>query len=86
MRAAWVPLREPDGIAVTRADAPDLHRMIDELRELLAVKRLDRVLIVEELNAAVAQTPRWGLLGPQRSTLLIGLPLIQALPELELRP
>lgn len=85
LRSAWVPLREPEGTEVARADAPALHRMIDELREPLAVKQLDRVLIVEGLNAAIAQTPRWGMFGPQRSTLLIGLPLMQALPEAELR-
>jgi Zn-dependent protease with chaperone function len=85
VRAAWVKLPEPDGVPVRRPDAPTLHALIDELRTQLAVKPLDRVLVVEELNAAVAQTPRWGLFGPQRSTLLIGLPLMQALPEPELR-
>ena len=85
VRAAWVRLPEPDGIEVSRADAPALHKLVDELRASLDVKPIDRLLIVDDLNAAVAQTPRWGLFGPQRSALLIGLPLLQALPEAELR-
>jgi Zn-dependent protease with chaperone function len=76
VRSVAVKLPGPGGVPVSRADAPALHALIDELREPLAVKPIDRVLIDERLNASAVQRPR---------SLLIGLPLMQALPERELR-
>jgi len=76
VRSAAVKLPGPGGVPVTRADAPALHALIDELREPLAVKPIGRVLIDDRLNPSAVQRPR---------SLVIGLPLMQALPERELR-
>ena len=49
--------------------------MIDKLRRELGTRRFDQVLITDELNAGVVESPRLGLFGLYRSYLLIGLPL-----------
>ncbi len=84
-RAMWVRLAPPQGRAVTRGEAPELFALLDHLqRELHARGRFHRVLITDELNAAVVQTPRLGVFGWHRNTLIIGLPLMKALTREQL--
>ena len=79
LRALWVRLSPPEGIALTRANAPDLHGMLDDLRRRLSAPRLHNVLLTPDFNAGVTQLPRLGLFGWHRNYLLIGLPLMKAL-------
>lgn len=82
LKSLWVKSEPPGGIEVTRAQAPELFRMIDGLRHALHAPRVHRVLVRDDLNAGVMQRPRLGLFGWMRNELLIGLPLMQALtPE-----
>ncbi len=76
MRALWTPFPAPKGRRVTRAQAPALFKMLDKVRERTKGPRFDEVLIDGQLNAAVVQRPRLGLLGWYRNTLVLGLPLI----------
>lgn len=78
LRALRVQHVDPSGLALTRANAPALFALIDELREKLMVPELDWVLVNDEYNAGVLQIPRFGIFG-QRSALMLGLPLLQAL-------
>lgn len=78
-RALWVQFEAPEGIALRRSDAPALFAMIDELQAALKAPRFHHVLLTDDLNAAVAQRPRLGVLGWQTNCLLVGLPLMQAL-------
>lgn len=81
-RALWVRLEPPRGLAITAADAPALFAEIDALRRALDAPRVHEVIITPEMNAAIAQTPRFGLLGWQRNTLVLGLELLLTLsPE-----
>jgi Zn-dependent protease with chaperone function len=81
-RALWVRIPAPEGIELSRARAPQLFALVDELTAALGAPRFDHVLIDDEYNAAVAQVPRLGPLGWHRNYLLLGLPLMQALsPE-----
>jgi len=82
--AMWVRLERPQGHRVTRQDAPQLFDLIDRLQRSLRATRFHDVLITEDFNAAVAQTPRLGLLGWYRNALLIGLPLMKALTREQL--
>src|SRR5262249_10392674 len=73
-----------EGRRWTRQDAPQLFDLIDRLQRSLRATRFHDVLITEDFNAAVAQTPRLGLLGWYRNALLIGLPLMKALTRQQL--
>jgi hypothetical protein len=61
VRAMWVRLEPPAGLAVGRREAPELHALIDSLRQQLAAPAFDEVLITGDFNAGVAQSPRLGL-------------------------
>ena len=79
VRALWVRLEPPTGIEIRREHAPRLFLLIDKIRNALGTPAFHHVLIVNELNAAVVQTPRLGILGWQRNYLLLGLPLLLTL-------
>jgi Zn-dependent protease with chaperone function len=79
MKALWVRLRPPEGTEVTPEEAPELFRMIEELRTELRAPRFHHVLVTDDFNAAVVQDPRLGMFGWYRNYLLIGLPLAKAL-------
>ena len=76
LRAIWVRLEPPSGIEIQREHAPRLFLLIDKIRNALGTPTFHHVLIVNELNAAVVQTPRLGILGWHRNYLLLGLPLM----------
>ncbi|HEU4501766.1 MAG TPA: M48 family metallopeptidase [Nitrospira sp.] len=75
-RALWVRLTPPTGIELHREDAPRLFLLIEKLTTALQTPPFHHVLIVNELNAAVVQTPRLGIFGWQRNYLLLGMPLM----------
>ena len=77
--ALCVKVDPPAATEVTIERAPELFAMIDELRSKVCAPRCDHVLITDELNAGVFESPRIGVFGWYRSFLLIGLPLMKAL-------
>ena len=85
LRAAWIRLPPPQGIEVTRADAPRLFELIDGLRSALDAPPFHHVLVTDEFNAAVCQVPRFGVLAGTRNYLLLGLPMMMALTTEQFR-
>jgi len=79
LRGLWVKLEAPEGHAIARDQAPKLFALLDELRTALNCKPFHRVIIVNDVNAAVVQAPRLGIFGWHRNYLIIGLPLMQIL-------
>ena len=75
LKALWVRLAPPEGTEITARDAPELFRMIEELRRALRSPSFHHVLVTNDFNAAVVQAPRLGLFGWYRNYLLIGLTL-----------
>ncbi|MFT3665626.1 M48 family metalloprotease [Piscinibacter sp.] len=84
LRALWMRPEAPQGLAVTPQEAPRLFELIETLRRKTGAPRPDRVLIDGELNAAVWQQPRLGLLGWHRNHLVLGLPLMMGLSTRQL--
>lgn len=82
-RALWVRMPAPEGIELRESDAPRLFELVRTLQRRLDAPRVDTILIVPDLNAAIVQLPRLGLFGWYRNYLLIGLPLLQALDDTE---
>lgn len=81
LRALWVRIEPPEGIEVTARQAPALFAMIEQLRRQLGSPAFHHVLMTNEFNAGVVQSPRLGIFGWPRNYLLLGLPLLQALSE-----
>jgi hypothetical protein len=85
VKALWVRVPPPDGCVVTRDRAPRLFAELDSIQRTLKSAPFHTVLLIEDFNAAVVQTPRLGVLGWWKNYLLIGLPLIESLSEEEFR-
>lgn len=79
LRALWVRLSAPEGLALERGEAPALFAEVDRLREVLRTPRIHRVLLTPDFNASMAQVPRLGVFGWHRNDLSVGLPLMQVL-------
>ncbi|HEY0009649.1 MAG TPA: M48 family metallopeptidase, partial [Tepidisphaeraceae bacterium] len=83
MRSLWVKLTPPEGEVITRRDAPELFKRLDDMATQLQCARVHRVLITDELNAALVQHPRLGILGFYRNYIICGLPLMMAMTRRE---
>lgn len=76
---------KPQGIVVKPKQLPRLCRMIDEIGSQLKSLKLNRVLITGDYNAYISQIPTLGILGGYENYLVIGLPLMYALSDVELK-
>lgn len=84
-RALHTRRREPIGIPVTRADAPQLWALLDGAAAAALTRAPDRVTIVADAAAKIIErTHLLGLIGGRRD-LYLGLPLLQAWDEAHLR-
>ncbi|WP_051799829.1 M48 family metallopeptidase [Catenuloplanes japonicus] len=85
----WKAVREqnspPNGIPLTRQNAPHLWATVDELAQAVGTRTPDEIFLVASVNAAVSEKTRlMGLIGGRR-TMLIGMPLLQAFTVAQLR-
>jgi Zn-dependent protease with chaperone function len=78
-RGLWVRFPSPVGVTLEASAHPALTRLVEDARRALRAPRVDRMLLTGDLNAAVVQVPRLGLLGWPRNYLLLGLPLLDGL-------
>lgn len=83
LRAMWVRLDPPQGRPLTSTECPELFRLIETLRAKAGAPRVDQVLLTGDFNAAIVQHPRFGIFGGTRNYLILGLPLMQSLSQLE---
>lgn len=82
-KALWIRIEPPQGVELQRQDFPVLFAELDQLRAALRAPRLQRVLLTPQLNAAVVRTPRLGVLGWHRNTLVLGIELLMVLSPSE---
>lgn len=82
-RALFFRMPAPEGRPITASEAPALFAALDDMRRRMKGPRFDQVLVVDGVNAAVLQRPAFGLVGWPRNYLLLGLPLLEALPPQE---
>lgn len=85
MRSLWVKLEAPKGYEMTSARFPELFKELDSLSAELDSLKIHTVLLTPEMNAAVVQTPRLGVLGWQKNTLFLGLELMLSLTPNQVR-
>ena len=78
-RSLMVRIEAPSGYELDREQYPQVWAEVDALRKELATPPIHQIVLTPEMNAAIAQTPRFGIIGPYKNTLVIGLELLMAL-------
>ena len=79
IRALRVQVPEPDGLLLTREDAPDLFRLIDVICHKVVAVPFATVKINGDFKLGIQQIAQWGVFGGYRNHLHIGAPLLLAL-------
>lgn len=79
LTALWVRIPKPKGKVIKRKQMPQLYGLVDELAVDLATPKFNKIILTDDLNAAVSQRPVLGIFGWFQNYLLVGLPLMQAL-------
>ncbi|MEN9433426.1 MAG: hypothetical protein RLZZ422_1015 [Pseudomonadota bacterium] len=81
-RSLWVSVKAPQGYELKPQHFPVLWTEVETLRKALDAPKIHSIILTPDLNAAMAQTPRLGLFGPYKNTLVLGLEMLLALsPE-----
>lgn len=84
-RALAVRQHPPEQLEIQRHEAGPLFAMLDELKQRMNLRQLDKVFVTGEHNAFVLQQPHFLLFGLTKSYLFIGLPLLNSLNEQQVR-
>lgn len=73
----------PDGVRLRREDAEALFGVLDSMAQALDIVPVQEVFISGEMNAHIHQRPAWGVVGPLRTRLTLGLPLAHSLSPVQ---
>jgi len=79
LKSLWIRIEAPQGTQIARKQFPLLFRDIEKLRQQLDAPKIHRVVVTPEFNAGIAQTPRLGILGWHKNTLVLGMELLMVL-------
>jgi len=79
LRALWVRFEAPEGYRLTVKAYPQLFERLKRLSRRLGAPRIHQVILTPEANAAIVQTPRLGVFGWPKNTLILGLELLLCL-------
>ncbi|MEU9032286.1 M48 family metallopeptidase [Streptomyces sp. NPDC048383] len=80
------PTADPlPGVPVTEAREPVLWQAVREIAAQVGTRAPDEILLIDEVNAAVAEESRMLGLLPGTRRLYLGLPLMSGLDEMQLR-
>lgn len=85
IRAVFVRIPPPEGIYLTGDLKQRVLDFFEPVRVAAGGRNVDEVVIVDEVNAAVQQQPRWGLFGPVTNYLIIGAPMFHVMSPSELK-
>ena len=69
LKSLWVRFKSPTGYCLTRQKFPLLFKPKES-------PKIHQVILIPELNAAIIQTPRLGILGWYKNSLILGLELL----------
>lgn len=84
LAAVRLRLPQPDGSVLTKDDSPSLFSLIDKIRIKLDAPPIQRVIVNDSFDAKILEVPRLGIFGWNHRTLVVGLPLMQALSRKEI--
>lgn len=84
IRGLLWPAPFPNSFELDLSRFPELRASIRDVKKRLKIWRTPRILLTEDLNAFAMSRPMFGLFGPARHYVGLGLPLLHALNEAEL--
>jgi Zn-dependent protease with chaperone function len=76
LKACWVKIEAPTGFELGKKEYPKLFAEINSIRKQLKAPKIHQVILTQEMNAGIAQTPRLGIFGWQKNTLVLGMELL----------
>ena len=79
VKALWVRLDEPRGYKLQRKQYPRLFAEVDAMGEKLQAPVIHEIVLTPEFNAAIQQTPRLGVFGWYKNTLILGVLMMMSL-------
>lgn len=80
-RALRLRAAPPPGVVVGPRQAKEVHALVEQARATLHAAPVDELRFDTSLQVRLLPQPRLGLLGLPRQVLVIGLPLMMALPS-----
>jgi Zn-dependent protease with chaperone function len=78
-----VKIPAPEGYRINKTQSPELFDQIESLRKQLNTPKIHEIVITPELNAAIQQTPRLGVFGWHKNSLILGIELLMGLNQKE---
>jgi Zn-dependent protease with chaperone function len=84
-RVIFTKLPEPDGTKLSKKEYPNFYKFIDDIRRQAQCPKIHYIKLNFDFNAYIAEQPTLGLIGLYRRYLVIGLPLLLALEQDELK-
>ena len=78
-RALFIRIEPPDGYELKKEFFPQVWVEVETLGKKLGTAPIDQIILTNEMNAAIIQIPRFGIVGPYQNTLVLGLELLMAL-------
>ena len=73
-----IDVTPPNGRRLLPNEAPELHNLVNRLRQDLVVPPLSDILLTDDFNASIVQHPRLGIFGWPKQWLILGVPLLLA--------
>ena len=84
IRACFVRIRVPDGLALGPSEGRVLRDLVEEIRREIGAPPVDAIMLTDGFHAsAAAETPAWRL--RRRRALVLGFPVLATLSLSELR-
>jgi Zn-dependent protease with chaperone function len=80
-KAVTVKIPSPTGYRLNKEQAPELYNSLEAFRKKLKAVKIHEVLITPEFNAAIVQTPRLGVFGWHKNSLILGAELLVGLNQ-----
>lgn len=84
IKAIFIRFDAPKGFELTPKNAPELFKVLGEMRKKLKGPPFHHVILNNEFNAAIVQMPRWGLFGGYKNYLILGLPYLLGMSLIEM--
>lgn len=75
----------PAGVTVGEAQEPELWAVVRDIAQQVGTRAPDEIVLIDEVNAAVAEDAKLLGLRPGTRRLYLGLPLMTGLDEMQLR-
>ncbi len=79
IKSLFVKMPLPEGYYLKEKEAPELEKTISYISKKLKTPKIHAIVLNDDFNAAVLQHHKFGLFGPKKNILKIGIPLVSGL-------